>query len=83
MAVSPLDCMGCGECVTVCPTKAIQMVPQESQADQQAVFDYCVANISKKPLSSQTTPSSALSSTSRCWSSLAPAQAVLRPLTHV
>ena len=49
MAVSPLDCMGCGECVTVCPTKAIAMVPQESQADQQAVFDYCVANISKKP----------------------------------
>ena len=25
------------------------MKPQESQADQQAVFDYCVANISKKP----------------------------------
>ena len=25
------------------------MVPQDSQADQQAVFDYCVANISKKP----------------------------------
>ena len=49
MAVSPLDCMGCGECVTVCPTKAITMVPQDSQADQQAVFDYCVANISKKP----------------------------------
>ena len=48
MAVSPLDCMGCGECVTVCPTKAITMVPQDSQADQQAVFDYCVANISKK-----------------------------------
>ena len=49
MAVSPLDCMGCGECVTVCPTKAIQMVPQESQAAEQEVFDYCVANISKKP----------------------------------
>ena len=48
MAVSPLDCMGCGECVTVCPTKAITMVSQDSQADQQAVFDYCVANISKK-----------------------------------
>ena len=29
MAVSPLDCMGCGECVTVCPTKAITMVPQD------------------------------------------------------
>jgi pyruvate-ferredoxin/flavodoxin oxidoreductase len=25
------------------------MKPQESQADQQAAFDYCVANISKKP----------------------------------
>ncbi len=48
MAVSPLDCMGCGECVTVCPTKAITMVSQESQAAEQEVFDYCVANISKK-----------------------------------
>ena len=28
MSVSPLDCMGCGECVTVCPTAAIAMVPQ-------------------------------------------------------
>ena len=41
--------MGCGECVTVCPTKAIEMKPQESQADQQAAFDYCVENIRKKP----------------------------------
>ena len=48
MAVSPLDCMGCGECVTVCPTAAIEMKPQESQADQQAAFDYCVENIRKK-----------------------------------
>ena len=24
--------MGCGECVTVCPTKAIEMKPQESQS---------------------------------------------------
>ena len=49
MAVSPLDCMGCGECVTVCPTKAIEMKPQESQSAQQAAFDYCVENIRKKP----------------------------------
>jgi len=51
MSVSPLDCMGCGECVTVCPakTKAIKMVPQETQADQQAVFDYLVANVGRKP----------------------------------
>jgi pyruvate-ferredoxin/flavodoxin oxidoreductase len=39
MSVSPLDCMGCGECITVCPTKAIQMVPQESQAAEQPVWD--------------------------------------------
>ncbi len=51
MSVSPLDCMGCGECVTVCPVpdKAIKMVPQESQSAEQPVFDYLVANVSKKP----------------------------------
>ncbi|AJA47819.1 pyruvate-flavodoxin oxidoreductase [Clostridium pasteurianum DSM 525 = ATCC 6013] len=48
VSVTPLDCMGCGECITVCPTKAITMVPQESQWDQQPVFDYLVANVSKK-----------------------------------
>ena len=50
MAVSPLDCMGCGVCANVCPApnKALVMVPQESQADQQAAFDYCVDNIRKK-----------------------------------
>ena len=48
MSVSPLDCMGCGECITVCPTQAIKMVPQESQAEEQPVFDYLVANVSKK-----------------------------------
>ena len=51
MSVSPLDCMGCGECVTVCPVpdKAIKMVPQETQVDEQPVFDYLVANVGKKP----------------------------------
>ena len=48
MSVSPLDCMGCGECITVCPTKAIQMVPQESQAAEQPVWDYLVANVGRK-----------------------------------
>ena len=28
MSVTPLDCMGCGECITVCPKDAIKMVPQ-------------------------------------------------------
>ena len=57
MAISPLDCMGCGLCVNQCPvvkTKPenapIRMVPQASQADQQAAFDYAVANVSKKEL---------------------------------
>ncbi len=51
MSVTPLDCMGCGECITVCPVKekAIKMVPQESQAHEQPVFDYLVANVGKKP----------------------------------
>ncbi len=51
MSVSPLDCMGCGECITVCPVKekAIKMVPQESQTEEQPVFDYLVANVGKKP----------------------------------
>ncbi len=51
MSVSPLDCMGCGECITVCPKAAegaIKMVPQDSQADQQPVFDYLVSNVGKK-----------------------------------
>ena len=48
MAVSPLDCMGCGVCVGVCPTKAITMVPQESQLDQQPVWNYMVSKVSEK-----------------------------------
>ncbi len=48
LAVSPLDCMGCGVCVGVCNKGAITMVPQESQLDQQEVFDYCVANVTEK-----------------------------------
>ena len=57
MSISPLDCMGCGLCVNQCPvvkTKPenapIRMVPQDTQLDQQAAFDYTVANVSKKDL---------------------------------
>ena len=51
MAVSPMDCMGCGVCIGVCPAKekAITMVPRESQEAKQPVFDYLVANVTKKP----------------------------------
>ncbi len=48
MAISPLDCMGCGVCAGVCPAKALTMVSQESQAQQQAVFDYMVAKVAPK-----------------------------------
>ena len=48
IAVSPLDCMGCSVCVSTCPVKALTMVPQESQAAQQAVFDYMVAKVAPK-----------------------------------
>ena len=60
MAISPLDCMGCTLCVKACPVtakaendgtdkKAIEMVLQETQLDQQAPFDYAVENVSEKP----------------------------------
>lgn len=49
LAVSPLDCMGCGVCVNVCPSDSLTMVPTESQLAQQDVFDYCVDNVSEKP----------------------------------
>jgi pyruvate-ferredoxin/flavodoxin oxidoreductase len=54
MAISPLDCMGCTLCVKACPTKegkrAIEMTSQESQLEQQAAFDYAVANVASKAL---------------------------------
>ena len=62
---------------------AIEMKPQESQSAQQAAFDYCVENIRKKdniPVLFPRFPSRVLSSTSRCLSSPAPAQAAPRPL---
>ena len=55
--------MGCGLCVNVCPVTAkakaagtpekaaLVMKPQETQSAEQAVFDYCVENVSKKPTS--------------------------------
>ena len=59
IVVSPLDCMGCGVCVGVCPTKSLKMVSMESQADKQPVFDYMVSKVSeKKDLINDTVPGS-------------------------
>ena len=44
MAVSVLDCTGCGSCANVCPgkkgEKALVMQPLETQEDKQAFFNY-------------------------------------------
>ena len=60
MAISPLDCMGCTLCVKACPVTAkalkdgnaekaaLVMTSQASQLDQQAAWDYAVANVSEK-----------------------------------
>ncbi|MBR3819436.1 MAG: pyruvate:ferredoxin (flavodoxin) oxidoreductase [Clostridia bacterium] len=48
LAVSPLDCMGCGVCVGVCPTNSLKMVSRESQDNMQPVFDYMVENVTVK-----------------------------------
>ena len=50
--VDVLDCLGCGNCVDVCPgmkgNKALQMVPLESQMGESDNWDYCTKNVTSK-----------------------------------
>lgn len=50
--VDVLDCLGCGNCVDVCPGKkgqnALEMVPIATQYDNQKNWDYMVKNVSSK-----------------------------------
>ena len=51
-SVDVLDCLGCSNCVDVCPgkkgVKALQMKPLETQLDVQKEWDYCVKNVESK-----------------------------------
>ena len=49
LAISPLDCMGCGVCIGQCPTDSLTMVPAEGELAEQEAFDYCVAHVAEKP----------------------------------
>ena len=53
MQVGVMDCLGCGNCVDVCPGSpktgpALKMVPLQQELDEAANWDYCVANVKSK-----------------------------------
>ena len=54
MQVGVMDCLGCGNCVDVCPGnpkaggKALQMVPLEGELGEAANWEYCVKNVKSK-----------------------------------
>ncbi|MBQ9826841.1 MAG: pyruvate:ferredoxin (flavodoxin) oxidoreductase [Firmicutes bacterium] len=52
MQVSPLDCLGCGNCVDVCPVpdKAIHMKPLESQEKEAPNWEFAQTLSQKEPM---------------------------------
>ncbi len=54
MQVGVMDCLGCGNCVDVCPGNpklggsALAMVPFEGQEAEAANWEYCVKNVKSK-----------------------------------
>jgi pyruvate-ferredoxin/flavodoxin oxidoreductase len=51
-SVDVLDCLGCGNCVDVCPgkkgVKALEMKPLEEEMYQQTEWEYCVGKVQSK-----------------------------------
>jgi ferredoxin len=82
IAVSPLDCMGCGVCVSVCPTKSLKMVPRRARPPAGRVRLLRLQGLREegrhqRHRQGQPVPPAV------CWSSPAPAQAAPRPATPV
>ncbi|MBQ8628916.1 MAG: pyruvate:ferredoxin (flavodoxin) oxidoreductase [Prevotella sp.] len=54
MQVGVMDCLGCGNCVDVCPGNpkaggpALKMVPLEGELNEAANWEYCVKNVKSK-----------------------------------
>ena len=54
MQVGVMDCLGCGNCVDVCPGNpkaggpALKMVPLEGELGEAANWEYCVKNVKSK-----------------------------------
>jgi pyruvate-ferredoxin/flavodoxin oxidoreductase len=81
LAISPLDCSGCGNCVDICPSrgKALKMQSLDSQRQMAPVWDYALA-LTPKRIRSAKRRSKAASLKPRCWSFPAPARDAAKPL---
>lgn len=56
MQVSSLDCLGCGNCVDICPVSALEMKPLASQTEAEVPnWDYSVTVTDKSHLTNKST----------------------------
>jgi pyruvate-ferredoxin/flavodoxin oxidoreductase len=52
LAISPMDCTGCGSCINVCPAKnkALAATPFTLGSQDEAVFEYATKTVTEKPV---------------------------------
>ncbi|MCQ2566579.1 MAG: pyruvate:ferredoxin (flavodoxin) oxidoreductase, partial [Clostridia bacterium] len=55
MQVSPLDCLGCGNCADICPAKALDMVALDTQLGEADNWTYAVEKVTQKDILPRTT----------------------------